>query len=80
MLVQWANIYLSLVSGSIVTLVVGLVTNPLYLLEQLADLMPEAAVYFIELIIMKIFVSFALRAVADLALVSDRGCGAVVPG
>ena len=54
MLVQWANIYLSLVSGSIVTLVVGLVTNPLYLLEQLADLMPEAAVYFIELIIMKI--------------------------
>ena len=32
----------------------GLVTNPLYLLEQLADLMPEAAVYFIELIIMKI--------------------------
>ena len=54
MLVQWANIYLSLVSRSIVTLVVGLVTNPLYLLEQLADLMPEAAVYFIELIIMKI--------------------------
>lgn len=54
MLVQWANIYLSLVSGSIVTLVVGLATNPLYLLEELADLMPEAAVYFIELIIMKI--------------------------
>lgn len=51
---QWANIWLALVSGTIWTLLELLAEEPMTVLEFIAAIMPQAAVYFVEMIIMKL--------------------------
>ena len=51
---EWANIWLALVSGTIWTLLKLLAEEPMTVLEFIAAIMPQAAVYFVEMIIMKL--------------------------
>ncbi|KAH8069947.1 hypothetical protein JL721_5487 [Aureococcus anophagefferens] len=51
---ELANIWLALVSGTIWTLLELLAEEPVTVLEYIALIMPQAAVYFVEMIIMKL--------------------------
>ncbi|CAN0324336.1 unnamed protein product [Pylaiella littoralis] len=66
---QVANIYVTVASGSIISALQEIIDNPASVLSILGDTFPAVAVYFLDVIVVKIFVGLAFELVRGWPLI-----------